>query len=651
MDSAGGSLRIMERQEGIVAKSQLDQESYTIDGYALTVFPDVTDFRDYVYEPPLIPIREKVEPAYRPKILDQGSEGACTGFALAAVINYLNRGRGKLHHVSPRMLYEMARYYDRWPGEEYEGATCRGAIKGWYAMGACRDSDWRYIEGSPGSLTLARAKGARENRVGAYYRLNHRLSDFHAALTETGAIFVSANVHDGWSGGNLRTVEQGAGKRRVIPYEAGPSRARGHAFAIIGYDDEGFIVQNSWGESWGDRGVAVWTYEDWFANVRDAWAFRLSLSSPAIWKVSTRAKPRTGAGAETGEASPPSRGEIAGHFVHIDDGRFHDHGTYWSDLNDVAITSRKVAESADYDHLLFYAHGGLNSPRASARRIQHLAPVFKANRVYSYHFMYDTGLAEELKDVIKRKLGLAEERVGGVSDWTDKFIETVTRAPGRAIWREMKRGARTAFEADGAGRQTVERFAADLAGAAHPKQIHLLGHSTGAILLAHLLNVLASAAPGLRIASVSLLAPAASIDLYRSHYHPLLEAGPAEPGIDAMTVYNLGDDLERDDQVAAVYRKSLLYLVSRAFEEQKPEKLLGMQRYSVALDRSVGKLVEFLYSKGAAADRTAATTHGGFDNDPATLNDTLERVLGQVPGAPFRDEDLAYGLSVPASRA
>ena len=51
-----------------------------------------------------------------PMILDQGEEGACTGFALAAVVNYLIARRiaeqGHKHArlpVSARMLYEMAR--------------------------------------------------------------------------------------------------------------------------------------------------------------------------------------------------------------------------------------------------------------------------------------------------------------------------------------------------------------------------------------------------------------------------------------------------------------------------------------------------------------------------------------------------------------
>ena len=64
-------------------------------------------------------------------ILDQGTEGACTGFGLATVAQYLLRRRAVVpdpEPVSPRMFYEMAKRYDDWPGEDYDGSSARGAM-------------------------------------------------------------------------------------------------------------------------------------------------------------------------------------------------------------------------------------------------------------------------------------------------------------------------------------------------------------------------------------------------------------------------------------------------------------------------------------------------------------------------------------------
>ena len=208
----------------------------TQDGYALNVVKDIPDIRDRIYEPSLIRLKDEIK-APEIRALDQKTEGACTGFGLAAVINLLNRRRDKITRVSPRMLYEMAKKYDQWPGEEYEGSSCRGAIRGWYNMGVCSEDLWPYEEQDDDhNLTVDRAKNARKHTLGAYYRLRHDLVDFHCALNEAGALYVSANVHTGW---NKDRITQ----KHYIPFDQ--ENQGGHAFAIIGYNDEGFWVQNS----------------------------------------------------------------------------------------------------------------------------------------------------------------------------------------------------------------------------------------------------------------------------------------------------------------------------------------------------------------------------------------------------------------------
>jgi hypothetical protein len=123
--------------------------------------PDTVDFRDRIYQPALIevPPRRDLDEYRRfgVPVLDQGTEGACTGFGLVAVANYLLRRREIEPDVSPasaRMLYEMARRYDEWEGEAYEGSSARGAMKGWHKHGVCAEEIWSYKPGvSGGGLT------------------------------------------------------------------------------------------------------------------------------------------------------------------------------------------------------------------------------------------------------------------------------------------------------------------------------------------------------------------------------------------------------------------------------------------------------------------------------------------------------------------
>jgi hypothetical protein len=108
-------------------------------------------------------------------------------------------------------------------------------------------------------------------------------------------------------------------------------------------------------------------------------------------------------------------------------------------------------------------------------------------------------------------------------------------------------------------------------------------------------------------------------------------------------LFTLTDRAERDDTCANVYKKSLLYLVSDAFEREARVPLLkdgvpilGMERFV----RADGQLMamfdrpgcEWVLAPNAApvgeADASRSTSHGGFDDDEATLKATLARILG-----------------------
>ncbi|MFT4824918.1 MAG: hypothetical protein ACJAUG_002629 [Halioglobus sp.] len=59
---------------------------------------------------------------------------------------------------------------------------------------------------------------------------------------------------------------------------------------------------------------------------------------------------------------------------------------------DIKQTAEHVVESEKYKHVLIYGHGGLNSPKGYAIRIEVMKPVLKANGIYPRHIMYDTGI-------------------------------------------------------------------------------------------------------------------------------------------------------------------------------------------------------------------------------------------------------------------
>ena len=555
--------------------------------------PDVPDKRDWMYRAPLIQLKKTLDPPENLVILDQKSEGACTGFAVAAAINRLYEKAGQNIQVSPRMLYEMAKRHDEWPGEAYDGSSLRGAIHGWKNMGVCSNEIWPYLVKDKGYLTIKRAKDAREHTIGAYYRLKPVISDFHAAINEAGVIAVSANVHRGWDNPRDGIIKQ-------YKHIDG-----GHAFTIVGYNKEGFWIQNSWGPSWGNEGLAIWCYKDWIANVMDAWVFRLALPTPQIFGLRPESSALTAEDVGKTEKFVVKRSKIAGHFVHIDDGAYKESGQYWSNGEDIAQTAEHVANSPKYKHLLIYVHGGLNSPEDSARRIAAMKDVFKENKIYPFHIMYDTGIVEELKDLIVRKESTADERVGGIlSDWTDRFIEGLVRRPGTLLWDEMKLDAKDAFTKSGAGTNALTHFIHHLNKTGKRMKFHLVGHSTGAIVIAHLLKTMRNRQ--IHLSTCSLMAPACTIDLYHDAYLPVLQRN-TKIRMDDLTIYNLKKEIELDDNVMKIYRKSLLCLVSNAFERDKKKPLLGMEEFKklVTTTRSQPKII---YSTGTDGRGTKSTS-------------------------------------------
>ncbi|UFH58345.1 C1 family peptidase [Sulfurovum mangrovi] len=606
--------------------------------YIKNVEADFPDNRDWLYRPNLQQLKPYVDPPAILKIRNQGREGACTGFALAAAIDYIKRSSGKpKFKASARMLYEMAKRHDEWPKEDYEGSSLRGAIQGWKNNGVCSEASWPYdtSPGKKGELTVEKAKEARQNTIGAYYRIRPVLSDFHSAICEIGVIVVSAKVHKNWD-----NPTDG-----VIAYESGMEKSGGHAFAIVGYNDKGFWVQNSWGTKWGRNGLALWLYEDWIENVMDAWGFRLALPTPQVFgKLPLSSKLVRSDHKEIVAKPAVNRDEIAGHFVHIDDGRFAKPDKYWSDSNDVKISAEHVAES-DYEHILFYGHGGLNSPKDSARRILAMKETFKKNGIYPYHIMYDTGIIEELKDLLFHKGKRSDEIAGGFTDWTDTILEHLLSVPGTLLWDEMKKDAKVAFKARGAGKESVLCFLEALKQLStnKKKKIHIVGHSTGAVLFAHFLRAFSD--HKITIESVSLMAPACNLSLYNKSYLPILQ-NKKSLKVKKMFIYNLNEKLERDDNVAGIYRKSLLYLVSNAFESGKKPRvesaeILGMEKYSKQIETANNKPVIY-YSNGQAGRETQSTSHGGFDNDPVTMNSILKTILGKKPEVEFTKEILNY---------
>jgi hypothetical protein len=198
-------------------------------------------------------------------------------------------------------------------------------------------------------------------------------------------------------------------------------------------------------------------------------------------------------------------------------------------------------------------------------------------------------------------------------------------------------------------------------------EVHLIGHSAGAILLGHLLEAIEaknSVNDVQPLSSCTLLAPACSVRFANRRY-----AAAAASGL--MPLQNLwlnvlSDRNEKRDGLPEpgrpIYSKSLLYLVSRALDDDRKIPILGLDRaldpkyvsdqdqwaeehlpdlseWQSAWFSSAGGSRTTIVSDETvpntrAGGRTTAT-HGSFDNNIPVLTAAIERIRGSALVSPM----------------
>ena len=159
-----------------------------------------------------------------PDVLDQGAEGACTGFGTAHMLSSTPKPRPKVDARFARALYQEAQRHDEWPGESYEGSSVLGAMRAAKAKGYVNSYVW--------------PRTAREVAV---------------ALSYFGPVVIGVDWHERMMSPDADGFVHAQG--RVVG---------GHCVAVTGFNHKAghFIFPNSWGEGWGKHGFAKLAYAD-----------------------------------------------------------------------------------------------------------------------------------------------------------------------------------------------------------------------------------------------------------------------------------------------------------------------------------------------------------------------------------------------------
>mgnify|MGYP002777181507 CR=1 FL=1 len=201
--------------------------------------------------PPHVDLRPYMTP-----VENQGNSNSCTANAMAGAYEYLaNRLRGTAEDVSRLFIYYNARDLDGDTSQD-EGTYLKSCVKVLRQYGACLERTWAFdierIYDEPGEEAYEEAANFL---IEDAYRLKVDLDAMRSCLAEGYPFSFGLQLFSSF---------QKAGANGLVPMPD-PDREQhdgGHAMLCVGYSDADkvFIVRNSWGEEWGDRGYCYIPY-------------------------------------------------------------------------------------------------------------------------------------------------------------------------------------------------------------------------------------------------------------------------------------------------------------------------------------------------------------------------------------------------------
>jgi C1A family cysteine protease len=194
------------------------------------------------------------------KIGDQGGSGSCVGWATTDAVlrwHFVKAGRLKqTEKLAPRFTWMASKETDQFFNApttfiEVAGTSLKAALDVSRKYGAVREQVLPFASGKlfSGEEKAFYARAA-QFKISSYFNLTlRRPSDIEAWrrwLAGNGPILTRLNVDRTW-------YEARDNSGNLDSYRA-ETKGGGHAIALVGYTPDRFIVRNSWGTSWGDKG-------------------------------------------------------------------------------------------------------------------------------------------------------------------------------------------------------------------------------------------------------------------------------------------------------------------------------------------------------------------------------------------------------------
>jgi C1A family cysteine protease len=213
-----------------------------------------------------------LNPKFIPAVLDQGSLGSCTANACSNALRYLLR-KEKVKDWQPSRLYIywFTRFLEGTVNED-SGAYIRTTMTAVHTYGACDEKILPYnINKFKNKPSNSAVRAATPNtRDFKYLSVDTTLTAIRQCLHAGFPIIFGMEVYESFETEHVATTGI-----VPMPNKGSEELLGGHAVTLFGYNDikKQFIVMNSWGASWGDKGYFYLPY-DYLPYMSDLWTMK-----------------------------------------------------------------------------------------------------------------------------------------------------------------------------------------------------------------------------------------------------------------------------------------------------------------------------------------------------------------------------------------
>lgn len=238
--------------------------------YGLGLIKSPPDVRDYIYTDVVgkltVPLPDTCVQwmPFATPVEYQAGLGACAAFSSGAAVELLNsKELDKPIDLSEQFIYEEAKKIDNFPDEE--GTYLRAVLSVLKHVGVCEESYMPYEGKYPADkeLDMAAYVNAAKYKIKSYASVLPEVPQMKQAILQRGPILVGIKVYENFE--NL-------GEKGIMLKPSGELKGA-HAVPILGYDELGFIVKNSWSVYWGKDGYCTIPYKVWEEiNLGEVWS-------------------------------------------------------------------------------------------------------------------------------------------------------------------------------------------------------------------------------------------------------------------------------------------------------------------------------------------------------------------------------------------